>query len=97
YPRMIHGLPDEHERRLAVGRVVVQGRDEDSVDDGPEGAEDEPIQDRRDGPREAPRLSDDAPHERDEADREEQEEHEARPEDDALTGAPQRPEEGAGP
>src|SRR5881628_3728668 len=85
-PRMVQGLPAEAERRLAIRRVMVEGRDENSVDDGPEGAEDEPIKDRGDGPRQAAGLSDDSPHERDKADREQEKEHESRPQDSALMG-----------
>src|SRR5437867_8839324 len=65
------------------------------MDDGPEGAEDEPIEDRGDGPCQAPRLPDDPPDERDEADREQEEEHEAGPEHAALMGAPALPQQGA--
>src|SRR2546428_2458333 len=60
----------------------------------PGGAKDEPVQDRRNRPRQAAGLSDDSPYERDQADREQQEEHEARPQDSALMGAPALPQEG---
>src|SRR5439155_25991487 len=73
---------------------MVEGRNQNPMDDGPEGAEDEPVQDRRNRPRQAAGLSDDSPYERDQADREQQEEHEARPQDPALTGAPALPQEG---
>src|SRR3989441_4757303 len=71
-PWVIQGLPAEAERRFAVGRIVVERRDEDSVDDGPEGAEDEPVQSGGDAPSERPPLSDEAPHDLEQADREEQ-------------------------
>src|SRR5207244_10560620 len=68
-----------------------------SVDDGPKPAEDDPIKDRRAGARAAPGLPENSPQERHEADREEQEEHEARPEDAALMGAPALPQKGPAP
>src|SRR5947209_19735731 len=74
---------------------MVEGRDENPMDDGPEGAQDEPIQDRRNRPRQAAGLSDDPPHERDEADREQEEEHEPGPQDSTLMGAPSLPQQGA--
>src|SRR5256884_9559917 len=77
-----------------MSRKGVEGRTQTPRDDGPEGAEDEPVQDRRNRPRQAAGLSDDSPYERDQADREQQEEHEARPQDSALTGAPALPQEG---
>src|SRR3989442_4697839 len=85
---MIQGLPVEAERCLAIGRVMVEGRDENPMDDGPEGAQDEAIQDGRNRPRQAAGLSDDPPHERDKADREQEEEHETGPQDSTLMGAP---------
>src|SRR3989442_1428510 len=92
---MIQGLPVEAERCLAIGRVMVEGRDENPMDDGPEGAQDEPIQDGRNRPRQAAGLSDDPPHERDKADREQEEEHETGPQDSTLMGAPSLPQKGA--
>src|SRR5947199_10867106 len=74
-PRMVQGLPVEPERRFAVRRVVVQGDDEDPVHDGPEGAQDEPVQDRSDGPTECRGTSDDSPEERSQPEREQEEEH----------------------
>src|SRR2546426_9906040 len=53
-PRMVQCLPAEPERGFALECVVVQRRDEDPVHDGPQGAEDEPIQDRADRPSEVP-------------------------------------------
>src|SRR5256886_14001139 len=49
-PGMVQGLPVEPEGGFAVRRVMVEGRDENPVDDGPEGAEDEPIEDGADRP-----------------------------------------------
>src|SRR3989441_3085538 len=74
---------------------MVEGRDENPMDDGPEGAQDEPIQDGRNRPRQAAGLSDDPPHERDKADREQEEEHETGPQDSTLMGAPSLPQKGA--
>src|SRR5207249_4011281 len=92
---MIQSLPVEAERCLAIGRVVVERGDENPVDDGPERAQNEPVQDGGHRPGEAAGLPDDSPYERDESDREEQEEHETGPEDAALMGAPTLPQEGA--
>src|SRR3989441_10680952 len=64
-PWVIQGLPAEAERRFAVGRIVVERRDEDSVADGPEGAEEDQVQRGGAGRAEAPRPSDDAPPEGD--------------------------------
>src|SRR2546427_11597882 len=92
---MIQSLPVEAERCLAIGRVVVERGDENPVDDGPEGAQHEPVQDSGHRPGEAAGLSDDSPYERDESDREEQEEHEPGPQDAAPMGAPTLPPAGA--
>src|SRR2546428_12115280 len=74
---------------------MLEGRDENPMDDEPEGAQDEPIQDGRNRPRQAAGLSDDPPHERDKADRDQEEEHETGPQDSTLMGAPSLPQKGA--
>src|SRR2546427_3398622 len=86
-PGMVQGLPVEPECGFAVRRVVVEGHDEDPVDDGPEGAEDEPIQDGADGPAEHRGASRDPPDEGRQAEREQEEENEPDAEDPHLVRA----------
>src|SRR3989442_5840762 len=74
---------------------MVEGRDENPMDDGQEGAKDEPIKDGRTRPGQAAGLSDDPTSERDKADREQEEEHETGPQDSTLMGAPSLPQKGA--
>src|SRR5256886_8905978 len=87
-PGMVQGLPVEPEYGFAVRRVVVEGHDEDPVDDGPEGAEDEPIQDGADGPAERRGASRDPPDEGRHSEREQEQEHEAGTEDPLLVRSP---------
>src|SRR5947208_16632944 len=94
-PRMVQGLPVKPERRFAVRRVVVQGDDEDPVHDGPEGAQDEPVQDRSDGPAERRCASDDSPEERRQPEREQEEEHHACAEHTLLVRSPSVFQQGA--
>src|SRR5256712_201930 len=93
-PRMVQCLPAEPERGFALECIVVQRRDEDPVHDGPEGAEDEPIQDRADRPSEVPRVAEDPVHERDEAYGTEEEEDDSGAEDALLVPAPPLSQEG---
>src|SRR3990172_595631 len=94
-PWVIQGLPVESEGGLALRGVVVQGHDEDPMDDGPKGTQDEPVEDRADGPDEIVGAVCDSPGERQEAEREEDEEHEAGPQDALLVRAPPVLQEGA--
>src|SRR5438309_7752122 len=87
-PRMVQGLPVEPEGGFAVCRVMVEGHDEDPVHDGPERAEDEPIQDGADGPAERRSASRDPPDEGGQAEREQEEEHQAGAEDPLLVRSP---------
>src|SRR5438132_9286118 len=96
-PRMVQGLPVEPERRFAVRRVVVQGDDEDPVHDGPEGAQDEPVQDRSDGPAERRGASDDSPDERRQPEREQEEEHNPRAQHTFLMRSPSALQQAAAP
>src|SRR5256712_2842109 len=94
-PRMVQCLPAEPERGFALECIVVQRRDEDPVHDGPQGAEDEPIQDRADRPSEVPRVTEDPVHERDKAHGTEEEEDDSGAEDALLVRAPPLSQEGA--
>src|SRR6267143_434440 len=91
-PWMVQSLPIESEGGLAFRRVVVQGHDKDSVDNGPERRQDEPVDDRIDGPGDAACVARDSPCERDEPEREEEQEHDAGAEHTLLMGAPSLPE-----
>src|SRR2546422_6685468 len=93
-PRMVQRLPADPEGGFALQGLVVQRRDEDPVHDGPQGAEDEPIQDRADRPSEVPRVAEDPVHERDEAYGTEEEEDDSGAEDALLVPAPPLSQEG---